>query len=192
MTPWLSDTLLFLVQTGRKTYAIASILRHIPISEMLKYNGAGLWNVCLRADGIQWKLIKSRKSPWLLTWSSAPLLPRPATHTLHLRSVVMYERHLCLGAEFVLCSFNSDSCYLCALCYTWSYGTELRPGRVVSWKPSQLQYKSLTFLKNRKIRKFFWITLDLIRFMLPFEGLIKSLLRDSWGFLHALSDLAHL
>lgn len=181
-----------MVQSRGKKLRYHQFLRHIPVSEMLKYMCVG-GKVYLREDGIQWELIKM-ETPLATNMLPSHHPSEPPTLNPHLSSALeihsyVWEAPLPWGwVRFV---FSVTQSRVIRVLHVIHEIMALSWDQAMSWKPPQCQYKSLKFLKNR-IRNFLWVTLNLMELLLPFEGVRKSLLGDSQGFLNALSDLAHL
>ena len=99
------------------------------------------------------------------------LVPHPHSTPLKLLGstlgCVLCKRQLCVG-------FSCISLWcLCVKLWRWD---ENRPSR---GSPLKYDRSYLSFWKMEESRTFLWVTLDLLRFMWPFEEVVRSVLRPS-------------
>lgn len=105
------------------------------------------------------------RSPWLLL-APPPWLNR-ARRQYRGGGVWLCKRQLCVGCPFIsLCVCNAPW-------YTRSYRTSRDQAK--PWDDRS----HLSFWKMEEPRTFLWVMLGFVRFMLPFEDVMKSVLRAS-------------
>lgn len=130
-------------------------------------------NVYPNTHGIQWDLIKVDRPPGYRL-----LPPTPTQCSWRMTEGVCVCFHPIAGV----------SCVLSEGCMKWRCWVETRPS--CGALPTII-LRHGSFWQTEEFRHFHLrMTLNLIRFMFPFEGVIKSLLRLQ-GLLHALPAPAH-